>query len=452
MSYKNENKEITVEIKKLMKKGYDKKDIKTIICSRGDNDGTFNEEIIEDIITNDSSFHLMQKVGRSRILQDISSSDDMCYLLDPKSKDVTKIKERKITRLYDKLEKQNLIDRIIVANFTYNPMEPKRLYQKDLVWYYNRYIPPTWYEDTFYSNGKIVIEGLDTIPKLYEKFFNHLVDGDKASYDYILKWLASAVKGRNYCVLTAIGSQGIGKGVLGDIMRELFGKPNYHQGDNRLITKDFNKQFKNKKCVFIDEVRILKPEHVNKFKALVNDFIECEGKGENAVEIKNYASVYIASNDFDSIILTADDRRFSIVNLTSTRLDAILHPDVIATLSDPKNIAELAKFLWNLKVDKAEMLKVFTSERTEEVRRASTNDWQQYLFDQLAAEMQGTESRLSVITGVIEDKFGAKFRPSSKAMQKLYKIYPNKFSLHYRRGEKGVREWWIKFPERDANE
>ena len=85
MSYENENKEVAVEIKKLMKKGYDKKDIKAIICSRGDNDEDFNEQIIEDIITNDSSFHLMQKVGRSKILQDISSSDDMCYLIDPKS-------------------------------------------------------------------------------------------------------------------------------------------------------------------------------------------------------------------------------------------------------------------------------------------------------------------------------------------------------------------------------
>ena len=97
---KEMNKEVTVEIKKLMKKGYDKKDITTIICSRGDSDSTFNARVVEEVITNDSSFHLMQKINRSKILQDISSSDDMCYLLDPESKEVTKIKERKITSLY----------------------------------------------------------------------------------------------------------------------------------------------------------------------------------------------------------------------------------------------------------------------------------------------------------------------------------------------------------------
>ena len=129
-----------------------------------------------------------------------------------------------------------------------------------------------------------------------------------------------------------------------------------------------------------------------------------------------------------------------------------MDPDTIGMLSKPEHVKELANFLWYLPIDKAEMLKVFTSERTEEVRRASTNDWQQYLFDQLAVEMQGTESRLSVITGVIEDKFGAKFRPSSKAMQRLHKIYPNKFSLQYRREEDGVRVWWITFPKRDKNE
>jgi phage/plasmid-associated DNA primase len=125
-------------------------------------------------------------------------------------------------------------------------------------------------------------------------------------------------------------------------MRLLVGEKNFHTSDTRLITKDFNKQFKNKRIVFCDEIQILKVEHVNKFKALINDMIEIEGKGENAVEVKNYASIYIASNNFDSIRLTDDDRRFSIIELTDEKLIAHMSTDQISSLIEADNIQEVS--------------------------------------------------------------------------------------------------------------
>ena len=394
-----------------------------------------------------STMDLQAKISRSKIVQDISASDDMCYLLDPFVKDIVKIKEKRILRLYKRDEKKELIDSIILANFTYNPFESKRLYQTDLIWNYNVYVPPSWYESHFYSNGTDLIREMKTIPEMYRKFFDHLVNGDKDSYDYVLKWLANALKHRNYCVLTAIGSQGIGKGVLGEIMRGLFGKENFHQGDNRLMTKDFNKQFKNKRCVFVDEVQILKLDHVNKFKALVNDYIEVEGKGENAVEMRNYASIYIASNNFDSIRLTSDDRRFSIIELTDKKLYDTFEPDQIKDLLEEKNVNDLAKFLWSMDIDETEMLKIFTSKRTEEVRLAGVRDWEEWLFDDYAVDHAGEDIKLSVVGEAIEEEFGSKFRPSRKAMQELRKIYPDKFSV-IRKLVNGKRIWYISFPER----
>ena len=282
---------------------------------------------------------------------------------------------------------------------------------------------------------------------MYKKFFNHLVNEDKDSYDYVLKWLGNALKYRNYCVLTAIGSQGIGKGVLGEIMRGLFGKENFHQGDNRLMTKDFNKQFKNKRCVFVDEVRILKLDHINKFKALVNDYIEVEGKGENVVEMRNYASIYIASNNFDSIRLTSDDRRFSIIELTDKKLYDTFKPDQIKELLEEENINKLAKFLWSMDIDETEMLKIFASKRTEEVRMASVKDWEEWLFDDYAVDHAGEDIKLYIVGEAIEEEFGSKFRPSRKAMQELYKIYPSKFSL-IRKQAHEKRIWYVSFPER----
>jgi hypothetical protein len=406
---------------------------------------------IEEITSNIPSYHLKQKLNRCQIVQDIAG-DEMCYLLDPLSKNVVRIKEKKITRLCEnRQEVKSVLADIYPANFTYNPFEATRLYRQKSDWFYNCYVPPSWYEEVFYSKGKTKVVKRTILPPLYEKFFSHLVKGHKESFEYVLKWLSNALRDRNYCVLTAIGNQGIGKGVLGEIMRLLVGEKNFHTSDTRLITKDFNKQFKNKRIVFCDEIQILKVEHVNKFKALINDMIEIEGKGENAVEVKNYASIYIASNNFDSIRLTDDDRRFSIIELTDEKLIAHMSTDQISSLIEADNIQELAQYLWHLEVDRDELKIPFRSSRTDEVRLAGLKDWEEWLFDDFAVDHAGEDIKLSTVSEAVESEFGSKFKPSRRALKKLQEVYPKKFTLIYITVESGKRAWYVKFPSLQEN-
>ena len=405
------------------------------------------KKLIDELTSKIPSYHLKQKLDRCQIVQDIAG-DDMCYLLDPNSKEVVRIKEKKITRLCkDRQEVKSVLASIYPANFTYNPFQATRLYRQNLDWFYNCYVPPSWYEGIFYSKGKNKVVKRTILPPLYEKFFSHLVKEHKESFEYVLKWLANALRDRNYCVLTAIGNQGIGKGVLGEIMRLLVGEKNFHTSDTRLITKDFNKQFKNKRIVFCDEIQILKVEHVNKFKALINDMIEIEGKGENAVEVRNYASIYIASNNFDSIRLTDDDRRFSIIELTDEKLIAHMSTDQISSLIEADNIQQLAQYLWHLEVDRDEMKIPFRSSRTDEVRLAGLKDWEEWLFDDFAVDHAGEDIKLSTVSEAVESEFGSKFKPSRRALKKLQEVYPKKFTLIYIKVESGKRAWYVKFPE-----
>ena len=409
------------------------------------------KQFIEEITSNIPSYHLKQKLNRCQIVQDIAG-DDMCHLLDPQSKEVVRIKEKKITRLCEnRQEVKSILSDIYPANFTYNPFEATRLYRKNSDWFYNCYVPPSWYEEVFYSKGKTKVVKRTILPPLYEKFFSHLVKGHEESFEYVLKWLSNALRDRNYCVLTAIGNQGIGKGVLGEIMRLLVGEKNFHTSDTRLITKDFNKQFKNKRIVFCDEIQILKVEHVNKFKALTNDMIEIEGKGENAVEVKNYASIYIASNNFDSIRLTDDDRRFSIIELTDKKLIGHMSTDEIGSLIEQENIEKLAQYLWHLKVDKDQMKLPFRSSRTEEVRLAGLKDWEEWLFDDFAVDHAGEDIKLSVVSEAVESEFGSKFKPSRRALKKLQEVYPKKFTLIYKVMDNSKRSWYVKFPSIQEN-
>ena len=460
MSYKNKekgnallDKTIEAEILHAAAKAWTKADIITLMKEKYPFiDSLKAETLIEDITSKMPTYHLKQKIKRCQIVQDISG-DDMCYMLDPTSKDIMRIKETKITRLcVDREEKRKLLKGIYPATFTYNPFEATRLYRNSLDWFYNSYIPPTWYEEVFYSKGVKRIIKREVMPPLYQEFFSHLVKNHKSSYEYVLRWLANSIKDRNYCVLTAIGNQGIGKGVLGEIMRLLVGEKNFHMSDTRLITKDFNKQFKNKRIVFCDEIQILKIEHVNKFKALINDMIEIEGKGENAVEIKNYASIYIASNNFDSIRLTDDDRRFSIIDLTDEKLIKKMTTNQISQLIEPENIKQLAEFLWHLPVDEDKMKTPFRSSRTEEVRLAGLKDWEEWLFDDYAVDHAGEDIRLSIVSEAVEEEFGSKFKPSRRALKKLQAVYPKKYELTYKVLANNKRAWYVKFPEVNIEE
>ncbi len=55
------------------------------------------------------------------------------------------------------MSRADLLSQIYPAQFTYNPFEATRLYRQELDWYYNTYQPPTWYEEVFYSKGKVQV-------------------------------------------------------------------------------------------------------------------------------------------------------------------------------------------------------------------------------------------------------------------------------------------------------
>ena len=242
--------------------------------------------------------------------------------------------------------------------------------------------------------------------------------------------------------MSAIGAPGIGKGVLGEIMVGLVGSSNFCKTDNRLIRKDFNSQFKNKRLVFCDEINIKKTDHMNKFKDLINQRIEIEGKGENAVNSENFASIYIASNNMDSLFVPENDRRFSIIELTSKRLDIIFNSQEIDELISEKNVNELAAYLYYLEIDQDEMLKVHRSSRTEEIRRSSLSDAQEWFIEDYAVDKAGQEVEISIVQEAFRER---EFKAlSRRELEKLQERFSSVFNVGYFRvGNKRIRK--IKF-------
>lgn len=435
--------ELDKKIKLKIRLGDDKiKIIQDCISLYGDRLGI--EEVREFAtlkIDDFGDYELIQRIMRSKIVQEIDGRDN--YILDPVTRTSVRItKERLKEVLHPKLD---ISDKVYTCKFSYNPFEYKQLY-KDAngVWVYNQYRPPAWQADLFYKG--IELEPEDELPEIYREFLIHLVAGDEKSFKYTLDWLANGIVRRNLCILTTIGTQGVGKGTLGEIMKALVGEENYSETGNRILAERFNSQIKNKRIVYCDEASVNSQKEEERLKALVNNALEVEAKGKDAEHITNYASFYFSSNSLDAIRLTAEDRRFSIVNLTNVKLINAFSVEQIKALTKPENIDKLARYLFFRDVDEHAMTYVFTSDRTEEIRSASLAEWEIFVLDRILPDNLGKVLEIEKVSDMIEEKFSSKMRPGKKGIQRLYTRYPKHFEV-IRPTVDGRRVWAIKVPD-----
>ena len=220
-------------------------------------------------------------------------------------------------------------------------------------------------------------------------------------------------------------------------MRRLFGERNYFTGSDKMFKSNFNAQIENKRLVYCDEFMIQEREDEDRLKLIVNDFIEIEKKGIDTKMQKNYANFYMSSNNIDSIRLSGDDRRFSMVMLTEKKFDW-KQADIEALLSD-ENIKLFAQFLWNLEIDSSEMRSVFRSEKTEEVRSSSLKAWEEYFVFEYCVKNSNKKILLSDASDELENEFNIKIGRSR--FIKLSTIYPKVFKV--KKEIRNDRQVWV---------
>lgn len=435
----------------LIKLGYDVDQIYHMATSNKDFESlgdTVIEDVVNDTVDEFPNYGLIQKIVRSKLVCDAQGENNKIMLLDEPNRSIEEYDRTRIKEILS--PKFDFMSKMHTAKYEYRPLEPGMLLKnKDGTFTYNTYSPPKWQQDWFYTKGEEFPTKVNNIPPLYEKFLKHLVGNgkdSKASYDYIVKWLANGLKRKNYCILTTIGKQGIGKGVLGGIMRQLFGDKNYYEGSDRMFKGTFNSQIADKRLVYCDEITIKEREDEDRLKLVVNDTVEIEKKGVDAKTIKNYASFYISSNHMDSITLTADDRRFSIVDLTDTKLLEIMTPEEIRSLLEPENVENLACYLWHVEVDEKEMGRVFVTSRTEEVRAMGLKEWEEWFVFTYCFDNKGKLIELETAKTEIKENFGYSRAAGRGRFLELQSKYPEVFKVVSPK-EGGKTVWKIQVKE-----
>jgi hypothetical protein len=300
---------------------------------------------------------------------------------------------------------------------------------------YNTYVPPEWQRAHFYF-GADLPAGSGQLPAVYDEFLTHLTDGHADSKEYILDWLTTALRGRNYTILAALGEEGIGKGILGSIMCELFGRANFAKVRDEVFKNRFNGQLRNRALVYVDEVKIETKEELNRLKDVVNDSIEVERKGKDAEQLANQASFYLSANDLDAIPLSSGDRRFSIIQLTEQKLAGTSLVHRLNPLTEPDNITQLAGYLAARTVTR-NMFFPFVSARTEEVKEAGLTDWESQVLFEWTAKNVGKSINVRELQSYIRDEVfnGYRSAPGRRRIEGLCKKYPNYLRFKHKTGE-----------------
>ena len=207
-------------------------------------------------------------------------------------------------------DRKILMGSVIPAKIEYNPYvahDVSNTVEQDQeeVLTLNAHTTPDWRLNNVKENPKL--------PKKFIQLMEHLFPLEE-SRDYVMHWMNFMLLDKNQCILFLYGEQGIGKGTLALLLRKLVGHENFAAVGPEFWQARFNGELKYKRCVFFDECEIDK-DNTTRIRAMTNKYISFEEKGIQTITLENHASYVWAINPDKRVLMTYDDRRYSVPNL-----------------------------------------------------------------------------------------------------------------------------------------
>ncbi len=148
----------------------------------------------------------------------------------------------------------------------------------------------------------------------------NIANGDEAVYKYIIGWMAHTIQHPDILLGTAIvlrGNMGTGKGVFANQFGKLFGRHYFPLAQSSQLTGKFNFHMKDIVMLFADEAFWAGDKTAEGvLKSLITEpFLVIEGKGENAIKVKNHLHMIFATNNDWAVPAGAQERRFFVIDV-----------------------------------------------------------------------------------------------------------------------------------------
>ena len=175
-------------------------------------------------------------------------------------------------------------------------------------------------------------EHLDKVNEdVIKGFLNHVKDviarGEDVVYEYLLNWFSFILQkpgDKTEVALVITGKEGSGKNVFTDVLSKLLGRyANPNLTNINHIVGNFNTALEDKKLIVCNE---LSSADTNKYlnsdtlKAVITERkVNIEAKGVDARLRENVVNLILVSNHFGPIKITANDRRYLILETSNKR-------------------------------------------------------------------------------------------------------------------------------------
>jgi len=156
--------------------------------------------------------------------------------------------------------------------------------------------------------------------KLKEHMLMNICAGNAEHYHYLMKWMANGVQhpelqGRVAVVMR--GKEGVGKGILARTYIYLFGQHRLHISNAKYLIGNFNAHLEDCAALFADEAFFAgDKQHVGILKAIITEpTLTIERKRIDAVTMRNFLHLMMASNEDWVVPASIDARRFFVLNV-----------------------------------------------------------------------------------------------------------------------------------------
>jgi len=204
-----------------------------------------------------------------------------------------------------------------------------------------------------------------------------IADNNEEVYYYVIGWLALTLQhpeNQTEVALILRGQKGCGKGILGHLIRRLFGNHGMHITSCHHLTGKFNSHLRDCALLFVDEAMWAgDKQHESVLKGLITEpVLTIEGKGSNAYQSKNMLSILMASNEQWVVPASVDERRFCVLDVSGEFIGNRRYYDPLVKQCNSKPAqAAMLHYLLNYDLSKFEVRSIPETDALKEQRAHS---------------------------------------------------------------------------------
>ncbi len=235
-------------------------------------------------------------------------------------------------------------------------------------------------------------EGFDVEPvagtkhlRYLEHMHDNICRGLRDRYEYLLKWLARLVQQpRSQCMVAVVltGDRGTGKSIFCTMIAKLFGvgRHAFIASDDRYVTGRFNSHLMSMVFLLSEEAfDVSEKRHESVLKEIITgESLTIEGKGVNAVQMRNYLHLMMTSNN-DRVIPAGDlERRFFVTRVGEKKWSNAQFGELVREMKEEGGLQNLLHYLLEYDITGFDVTQY---PETEELREQQShglsyeNDW-----------------------------------------------------------------------------